>query len=1722
MHTTPWVHITLVSASLLLLGASAQRNVRCTVAQPACNHTLDDTLPSALFAGLNQANGVSTFEPTLPGTYKWKFEATDLCKTVSSIISGVVRCPPAPEPSATIASSEIIQNSKATLSAQASRAGYDSGVIKSYAWTVLESPATSAYAANIASKTILGTNAVFETATLLVPGSYKFMVAVSDGCSTSFAAVCFQVTCSCGPTANAGATPTLWTNLDSSSVLSSTTATTNFASLASRAGSGTSWKLDGSLSYDFDNGALSYAWDFVSWTSVDPVSIVWTKSTVSAPALRATCSDSFDGTTKVQSCSFVRITQAATPQSSTNATRGDGAGVAFSVSGSTSSSSKTIPFYVDTEDFAEPTTSCKATIKRTNTTSYRVTPYSTTTQTILAVAEQTETLCEIRILQEPTGTGLAQHNALAWLSVSSLRACRGMWTFSLTVTDSCGANSASVDMVKVNVRCNEPPVAVAACNNTQIWTGSSFEQVKLDGRSSYDVDNAIGTLTYTWTFKDVPQGHCPRAHVPCVESFCSDPAGFTTCPEDGYKFGPSAGVPAAEQTCAPTVYPFAQNRNAPTPPNCVSPCQNTGSIGDVTCTYASINPTQHFRYGNAAYFTPTKVGTYHVQLSVFDGCSTSISDVIVRAVCPTVTVSVAYSDGSPGSVEFKAGSQSVSAVRAVVVYDGDASSLNYQWTYTALPQTATLNFGSSTALQTSISASGSGTFSVTLQVNDGCQTKSSSVLIFKVTCNTAPVISSLVLEGGDSSNQVTYTGNNFPAVSVVASGADTDALTYSWTINEQAASSSAGLGAQLSETGGSKLTFTPTSSGVDGLRRYAVTVTASDGCTVSSPRQIVITLICKPGIQPAIGSARQSLVVQYDHASKSFPTERIVSDRTVWAYPSGQKNFQWGVTLFSPSTSTSGSVVTTGLSGTVLDVLNLKPETYGTYQVSLTVNDGCSQASTTAELIATCATEAVATLAQTLFNIEWNSFLGTQGGFAQLEFDGSTSTGAANDVLTYSWSPTGSLSPKAQGASMNTPVVVYTPSTSGSTTFSLTVFNGPCRQSTAARVTVTARCMAVNALIRSSPSGSSSSQLQVSNKWDGTRFPTVCLDGQPSTYVDNGGRSGRRTTLRYQFTMSSAPEGSIFEASTSRQTPSTPYLNTSYATNGYNITKLNSGTAAVLVEQKQWQMITRNDQVGVVAELNTHHYYQAHTCFKPDLPGGYVVSMSVTDGCASSTATAAITASCPATPRISFDGSSTSAGGGSLLGASISGDKFTRITLAARLQTSRDSAETFTYRWVLVSAPPKSAHQNNTVATIANNQALVASFVPDFEGNYVFELMVSDGCNVPVRRTLTIMAACSSTMAILPMTVQPRFIDFTGAGLVAGSKFNLVANVNGNCKARTTRWSFVERTCGATYIPSSRPPPQTPSPVSCIKKFQCKWEPVECEEPSAANPLYVNNNENRSKPNSTEEVTGYVDGQKVTRTIRNPGWPHIIRNPSGQDECTATFKCRHPGVYKMKLTVSDECATKSEFVTITCTCPTKTVARAGADQTSLYQCAGNNKYDFTTVQLAGVGEKQQCNSRGTDCSVPQGCSAPTPAAKCAGFSSTCCPAKECCPAPCPTCPACPACPLCPTSSSSGSAPAASRETIPGSVDAINALIGGGSRSHAGGDGPVPVASPLSYSSGAALIQSEDSVQRAELQAYGVVGPLSIMLVFSVIGNFVLPRVAKRYRIAEQLATDGNF
>jgi hypothetical protein len=1534
--------------------------------------------------------------PELPGTYEWSFQASDLCTTVMTNVSVTAHCPQKPTARAAVSPAVVMQGKKATLSSDASVANWIGGKIVSRTWIVLSAPVGSGYEPNqIVNPTA---NALeFVTNELSVAGNYQFKLVVSDGCSNGETTACFEVKCNCGPTANAGATSTVWTNTPAMFNAGNTSAGDNAVT------DKTSFTLDGSLSYDFDKSeTLTYSWDFIEWEAAFQTPRTFSldrnvAASLTSPGFMTYAYPPTGGgaSTFSKKYAFVLEPQLVAQETVYEPAAPVGTALPDMASGATAAAGfpRTFPEYIVTEeDFHSPTTSWHAEIARTIGTVTTVKQFKQTKATKIPVTSVGRTYCSIEIRQRPvaatssSGFTAAQNNPVASLFVSSFYDCRGLWSFGLRVTDGCGAITASNDTIKLNVRCNEPPVAVAFCNTTILWTGSAFDQVRLDGRGSGDPDTR--ELTYSWAFAQSPAGHCPQTHGPCVESYCADTANVIT----GWgAAGPQVNWGATSLPgCAPTKFTRLFRRDSPQP------------LGG----YAMI-PETAFHVGNSAYFTPKAAGTYTVTLTVNDGCSSSEAQVSVFAVCPALTVRFTMDRGSG----VKQPNQAVRVnVAGAYTYPSSASSsaLSYQWSVTPAGSIMT-----STSIDTSIDFLEAGQFSITFTISDECQTVSATQT-FTAQCNPSPAQTTLALTGPLASagtSFVYYTGLQFPEVTLTAAAQDTDPLFFNFAMPQSLNTRTVPLSQGPRDN---VISFTPTYTG-EKTSQWTVQVVANDGCSSGATKLFQLNVMCN-GTLTAVPGAAQTVVYNPGNTVNPFPSATFDGSASSdpYAAVSGHRTaYKWEVEYFSSSTAAAETVPSSRYAGASTSLFVVNANKVGSYKVSLTVNDGCTTSTTTTTLATRCTTLTQALIRPTPTNrlVQWNSFLtAAAGGFPEVVLDGTGSTGYSAVPLSYTWGygPSNPQNPAVVLSSTQAPEVRFRPSQQGTFTFLLSVRNGPCPASPTTSVSITASCNRLVARIADSTGASNPDANLAPSVWDGTKFPLVTLDGMGSEYVQLGGAAetnGNRNRLSYTWTMVQSPAGSAYLAENSGS--NNVIISTPAATRQDDPEVFVSANATMMVYNVTYREYTAKVTTSTVTTLVNHHYNRPHTCFKPDVPGVYRVVLRIADGCAVSTATASVVVTCKTAPSVSVKPVPT---------VVLPGNVFKRVELDAVVTFA--AGEFMSYQWSLTAKPSLSSLSTvacvvtgAAAASINNNQMPLASFVPDRAGIYEFSITVSDGCNAAVSATTSVVVQCASGMTVKNPVVTNQAINWRGYGHgspndanhlsdFGNQVFGLQGIAETSCKVLRTRWVLTKRTCSAPFALTGTPPP-TPAPVAA----GCPPSAVVCNWALVAEPC--------------------------TLTTVNPGYlAPILRGRDNQpstlsggfvnvDTCVARFTPQHPGTYKLRLRVEDACSTANGMMNVVAKCSTTVTANAGLDKVSMFRCSAGSTYSWDRITLSSLSTTEFKPS------IPETITDACPTVNYEGAQLTCnddakakCCAPvtggACCSIKCPMCPQCASCPACPS------------------------------------------------------------------------------------------------------------
>ena len=304
--------------------------------------------------------------------------------------------------------------------------------------------------------------------------------------------------------------------------------------------------------------------------------------------------------------------------------------------------------------------------------------------------------------------------------------------------------------------------------------------------------------------------------------------------------------------------------------------------------------------------------------------------------------------------------------------------------------------------------------------------------------------------------------------------ADRDALTYTWTLM----SKPTGSASALSSTSSPKPTFTPDVAG-----SYSATLIVNDGKVNSFPTVVSVTASAANSAPVANAGINQNVtlptIVTLDGSASSDANRDTLT-------------YKWALV-----TKPAGSLA--ALSSTISAKPTFTADIAGSYVASLIVNDGLIDSTvTTTTVTAAVVNSAPVANAGTNQNV-------TVGTLTTL--DGSASTDADRDALTYTWTlfskPTNST---ATLSSTATPKPTFTPDLAGAYVASLVVNDGKVSSSTVA-VTVTA------STANSAPVANAGTNQSV------TTGAVVTLTGSGSTDANNN-------TLTYLWTWASKPTNS--------------------------------------------------------------------------------------------------------------------------------------------------------------------------------------------------------------------------------------------------------------------------------------------------------------------------------------------------------------------------------------------------------------------------------------------------------------------------------------------------------------------------------------------------------------------------------------------------------------------
>ena len=364
-------------------------------------------------------------------------------------------------------------------------------------------------------------------------------------------------------------------------------------------------------------------------------------------------------------------------------------------------------------------------------------------------------------------------------------------------------------------------------------------------------------------------------------------------------------------------------------------------------------------------FTADVSGTYVASLQVNDGK--------LDSAVATVTVQASSLNVAP--VANAGVNQSVLA-GTVVTLDGSSSSdanrdyLTYKWTLLVKPAGSQAALSSATDVKPTFTPDVVGTYAVTLVVSDGRLTSPidppATVTVIASGVNAPPVANAGVNQNVVAGAMVTLDGST-------SGDANLDPLTYKWVL----VAKPAGSAAALSSTSSAQPTFTADLAGV-----YVASLVVNDGKVDSVLTTVTVT----------------ASLVNAAPVANAGPNQNVVLASVVTLNGAGSTDanydpltYKWAL-VSKPVNSVAALSSTSGATPT------FTADLVGVYVATLIVNDGKVDSAMSAITI-----NAAAANVAPVANAGVAQSLTRTGGSVVVTLNGTGSTDANGDVLTYRW-----------------------------------------------------------------------------------------------------------------------------------------------------------------------------------------------------------------------------------------------------------------------------------------------------------------------------------------------------------------------------------------------------------------------------------------------------------------------------------------------------------------------------------------------------------------------------------------------------------------------------------------------------------------------------------------------------------------------------------------------
>lgn len=342
--------------------------------------------------------------------------------------------------------------------------------------------------------------------------------------------------------------------------------------------------------------------------------------------------------------------------------------------------------------------------------------------------------------------------------------------------------------------------------------------------------------------------------------------------------------------------------------------------------------------------------------------------------------------------------------------DPDGDALTYTWRIVNKPANSNTSLVNPNTVKPKLVVDKVGDYVLGLIVKDGELSSATDTVVIKVSANTVINQPPIARAGTDKTASL---GQVITLDGSASSDANGDPLTYRWTLTSKPANSTATL---------STNTEVKTNLTLDKAGNYIASLIVNDGIVNSASDTVVISV---PAVNQAptvsLGADRNAVVSTLGASSVSLPA--TMED------PNGDTlYYKWEI-LSKPTTSTLSSIQTDAQgNGSFI------PDTLGSYELKLTVNDG-NLTATDSILITVVKANTGAPVAK---SSDKYLLLGKT-----VVLDASASSDPDNDPLSYKWVL--KSAPTASTASLSSLTAVkpsFTPDKLGDYLFELTVSDG--------------------------------------------------------------------------------------------------------------------------------------------------------------------------------------------------------------------------------------------------------------------------------------------------------------------------------------------------------------------------------------------------------------------------------------------------------------------------------------------------------------------------------------------------------------------------------------------------------------------------------------------------------------------------------------------------------